>query len=408
MKVPGFLRRREVLAVLGMVFMADIVSGIVSPTFSLYASSLGASLVLIGILSAVVGLTRIISSVPTGVLADRVGRKNVLSVGMLFFAAMSLMYSVAPSPALLFPARVLAGLAMSATFFVGVAYLGDLVSARDRGFAIGLYTTVMGLGFAAGPSLAGIIVEAAGYRASYRAAAGFALVGFALARFGVVDTVSRCDSLDSEQPVDEGSAQLWTSGLRTVMKEPKLLAASLANMVMSTVFGGAVVNFLPLYAVSLSMGEETIGYLFSLRAVASTVMRLPTGLLTEECSSLRLMVAGLLLAAAVMFALSVSTSLWTLAACLAVEGATFGLFFTAGQAFVIEQSQEFNRGAALGLYGMAGSFGSTASPLLFGFVAHRFGFGMVFQVTAMTVLFGLAFLAYVSARQRHGHDRRLI
>jgi len=61
------LRNKELLALCFMIFTADVVSGIVSPTFSLYASSLGASLVLIGVLSSVVGLTRILSSVPIGV-----------------------------------------------------------------------------------------------------------------------------------------------------------------------------------------------------------------------------------------------------------------------------------------------------------------------------------------------------
>ena len=63
------LRRKEIWSVFAMVFMADVVVGMILPTFSLYASSLGASLSLIGILSTVVGLTRILSSVPIGVLS---------------------------------------------------------------------------------------------------------------------------------------------------------------------------------------------------------------------------------------------------------------------------------------------------------------------------------------------------
>ena len=58
---------------------------------------------------------------------------------MLLFAAMSFLYTLAPNPYFLLPVRILTGLAMTSTFFIGVAYLGDLVAERQQGVVIGLY-----------------------------------------------------------------------------------------------------------------------------------------------------------------------------------------------------------------------------------------------------------------------------
>jgi DHA1 family multidrug resistance protein-like MFS transporter len=384
--------RGEVLALCCMIFTADIVSGIVSPTFSLYARSLGASLTLIGMLSSIVGLTRIFASVPVGMLSDARGPKNVLSGGMLLFVVSSLLYTVAPSPYLLLPIRVVAGLAMVSTFFVGVAYLSGIVAEDERGIAIGLYATAMGLGFTVGPLVGGRVAMMHGYRASYRVAALCALVGFVIARVGLTPA-------DKTARPPQPRGWMFTK-LGPMVQDPNLLAASLANLFMSTVFVGAIANFFPLYAASLSVDESAIGTMFAIRAFASASTRLPTGLLTTKLSSRNLMFVALALAMVASLSISFATIPLVLALFLATEGISFGMFLTSGQAFVAEHVRKSERGTAIGLYSTAGSFGSSVGPFLLGLVAELWGLATVFRVTAALVLAGIVVVVYVSARQR--------
>ena len=162
------VRRPEILSVFVVVFTADVVAGITIPTFSLYAVSLGASLALVGILTGAGGLTSIFASVPVGALSDARGRKVILSTGILIFSLTAFLYTIAPTPILLLPARILASLGLVSVFMVGIAYVGDRVSRQERGLAVGLYTTAMGLGFTVGPALGGFVSAKYGYRASYR------------------------------------------------------------------------------------------------------------------------------------------------------------------------------------------------------------------------------------------------
>ena len=179
------LIRPEIVSICLVVFMADLVAGIVVPTFSLYATSLGASLALVGALTGMAGLTSIFASLPIGMLSDVQGRKKIIVGGMFLFALSSFLYTIVPNPLLLFPIRVLASLGMVAVFMVGVAYVGDVVEREERGLALGLYSTGMALGFTIGPAVGGFVAEQFGYRASYLVATLISLVGVAIAIRGL-------------------------------------------------------------------------------------------------------------------------------------------------------------------------------------------------------------------------------
>ncbi len=385
--------RREVIGICLIVFMADMANGTVSPTFSLYAKSLGASLALIGTLSAIVGLTRIVSAVPIGGLSDARGRKNVLSAGLLLFATSSFLYALISDPLWLFPARIIAGLAAVSTFYIGVAYVGDIVSKNERGMAIGLYTTSMGTGFAIGPAIGGYLAANFSYQASFIFAACVALIGFVITRVLLTEP-------PRAREASTANATPFIVKLKLLARDPNLLAASLANMLMSEVFGGVIVNFFPLYAATFAIGDATIGYMFSLRTFTSAAARLPTGLLTVKFSSRMLMLASLSLAMLMAFAISFATEPLFLMLFLAGEGLAFGMFLTSGQAFVTEHSSASERGTAMAVYSTAGGIGATVGPLILGIIAEAWGLVAVFRFTAILVFVGVCGLWYISTRTR--------
>jgi len=393
-RVQRVVIRRELLAVFVMVFIADLVVGIFSPTFSLYATSLGASLTLIGALSGVVGLTRILSSVPIGMISDARGRRGVLVAGMLLLASLSFLCTVISNPYFLFPLRIMNGLAIASTFFIGIAYVGDVVAKPNRGLVIGLYTTCMGLGFTLGSAAGGQMAANYGYDVTYRVAAIAALVGAAVAWWGL-----------GSRPVDRrkeaGDADVSLSAkLSLLVREPHLFAASLGYLLIILMFDAAVVNFFPLYAVSLSVSQAMIGTMFAVRALVSTSVRLPTGVLTTRFSSKSIMLVALILGMAMLFSISCTTVPALLTILLAGEGICFGMFLTSGQAFIAEHFTESNRGTAMGVYGMTGSIGSTVGPLVLGSVADLAGLNSVFWLTGVLVFGGIVVLWYVGYRQR--------
>jgi MFS family permease len=385
------LASREVVALLATAFTADVISGIVFPSFSLYAHSLGASLALIGVLSATGGITQMLAAVPVGMLADKRGHRNVLLTGMAFFTISSFLYTVVPNAYLLFGVRILAGVASVSVFFVGLAYLGDVTNPRERGLAVGLWTTVQGIGFTVGPVIGGAVASAHGYRASFQMAAIIGLVGLIGLRQGLKPgAVSSTHT--SRRAGGRGS---WVNA---IARRPILLGATLGNLLGQMVFG-IVFSFFPLYAVSASMGEASVGVVFSLRAFASAVSRLPTGLLTARIPSQYLLLASLVVDMAAMLALSWTDIPWVLAALVAAEGLTYGVLLTAGQTCVTEHSPEGDRAVVVGFYSGAGSIGSAAGSLAMGVVAQLWGLPMVFRATGVLVGLGIAVLLWAALRR---------
>ena len=384
------LGRKELLSVFVMIFIADLVVGVFSPTFSLYAVGLGASLTFIGLLSSVVGLTRILASIPIGMISDAVGRKGVLLSGMLVLALSAYLYAIVTNPAWLLPIRVLTGLVISSTFFIGMAYVGDMVEKRDRGLVSGIYTTCMGLGFTVGSWLGGHLADSIGYAATFRWAAVAALLGSAIAWWGLAGR--------SRLRTRTGPPVSPFGKLGLLARRPDLLAASLGYLLIILMFDAAIVNFFPLYAATLSIGQAAIGSMLALRALASTSVRLPTGLLTTRLPSQRLMVAALILGMVMVFAICCLADPVLLTLVLAGEGICFGMYLVSAQTYVTERFEESDRGTAMGVYSMTGSIGSLVGPFVLGAVADFWGLQTVFLVTAGTVLVGIMLFLYMLKR----------
>jgi MFS family permease len=379
-------RRRDILALCGFIFIADSLSGIVIPTFSIYARSLGASLVLIGILSSVVGLSSLVTAIPSGILSDRVGRRPVLLGGMLVWAACFASFALVDDPYLLFPGRVLMGAGIILTIGIGAAYLGDITFGDERGPAFGLYATAMGLGFAVGPLVGGAIADQYDIAASYLFAAGLALAGFA---FGYWFLPRRSEVRSDAEPDDVDTASDDRPRFLDVFLYPPLLIASFAVFLQSAAFLGAVQNFFPLYGQDVAViSAGFIATMFSIRAFISTGVRLPMGIFSAWITTAGVMSLSLLCMGIALIGISQTTDTLLLTVFLAMEGVGFGGFVTAGQAFTAEVSTGRTRGTAMGIYRMAGALGSAGGPVIMGWLASQWSLSLVFLVTGIAVLIG--------------------
>jgi MFS family permease len=102
-----------------------------------------------------------------GTLADRFGRKRLFLVGLVAFNVASVLCAAAPSAPTLIAARVVQGVGAAIMFPSSLALLAEEFTGPARRRAIGTWGAVIGLSFAAGPLLGGLLVEAAGWRAIF-------------------------------------------------------------------------------------------------------------------------------------------------------------------------------------------------------------------------------------------------
>ena len=99
-----------------------------------------------------------------GSLGDRYGRRRVFLVGVVWFAAASLLCGIAPSTELLVAARVLQGVGGALLTPGSLAIIQASFVPADRGRAIGAWSALGGIATAVGPFLGGYLVDAASWR----------------------------------------------------------------------------------------------------------------------------------------------------------------------------------------------------------------------------------------------------
>lgn len=158
-------RGRLVLAatVLGsaMAFIDSTVVSIAQPTIGkeLHADVAGLQWLTIGYLLTLSGLLLL-----GGALGDRFGRRRVFMVGVVWFAAASLLCAVAPDITLLILFRVVQGVGGALLTPGSLAILEASFVQHDRGAAIGAWSGLGGIASAIAPFLGGWLITAASWR----------------------------------------------------------------------------------------------------------------------------------------------------------------------------------------------------------------------------------------------------
>lgn len=399
----GRLFRREILDICAFIFIADIVTGVPTPIFPLYATSLGASLGLLGVLTAMLGLGRLLGALPVGMLSDALDRKTVLVGGMVMFVVSFVVFAIVPGAGWLAVPRFLQAIAMVSTFPLGIAYIGDVVEVRDRGAAIGLYTAAMGSGFAVGPLVGSWMGAEVGYPSAYVAGAGIALAGVV---FGAVRLVRKPPG-GAESSLARGLVDL--RALRAIAAHPVMLMACIANVVMTLSMTGAIFTYFPIYARGVGVSTVTIGALLAWRSIASATGRIPTGAFSSRIPAAWVLALVLVVEAVIDVAIAHTTSAALLTALLIVEGVGFGVFLVSGQSAVAASAGRANRGAAVGMFWMSGSIGDFAGPIVLGVVAQSLGVVAVFDGVGAAVLIGAVLVAGLGALDAYrsgGKDAR--
>jgi EmrB/QacA subfamily drug resistance transporter len=99
-----------------------------------------------------------------GSLGDRYGRRKIFVVGVIWFAAASLLCGLAPNAGVLIAARALQGVGGALLTPGSLALIQASFHPDDRGRAVGLWSGFGGIGAAVGPFLGGWLVDGPGWR----------------------------------------------------------------------------------------------------------------------------------------------------------------------------------------------------------------------------------------------------
>src|SRR6266581_5538139 len=173
------LRNRTLLAISLSVCAAYTGIGMVGPVRVLFAQAHGASLAIIGAMASAYLVSNFVFQYPSGWLADRWGRKQVMVLGLFIQAVLSLLYLVISDPILFVVLRFVEGMAAAAVLPSARALIIDIVPAEKQGEAFGIFSAFFSAGFLLGPGLGGLLATT-GYASAFIGAALFRVVAIIL------------------------------------------------------------------------------------------------------------------------------------------------------------------------------------------------------------------------------------
>lgn len=161
--MKGNIQYSVLIVVILAIFADMLMYGLVVPFLPVHAESLGASQSEIGLLFSSYALSLFVATPFFGALADKMGRKKLLVLGLMALAVTTLIYAFATSFWVLVLARLLQGFAAAIPWTAGLALLAEVFQKEERGKALGLAMSGQAGGVLLGPPIGGWLYEFGGY-----------------------------------------------------------------------------------------------------------------------------------------------------------------------------------------------------------------------------------------------------
>ena len=412
----------DIALVTAISFILFMSTGVTGPISSLYAESLGASYVAIGLIGTVGSTTMIVSGYLWGRASDHLGQRRALLTASL--ATLALSYcglSLAPHYSWLFPLRILGAVAQAGYGTTSLALMGDLLErgSDKRGRRMGVYRGLGSLGFGLMAFLSGRLADWFSLRVPYGLAAVLALVACAMTlRIREVPSPAkaplvRLSPQDAVSEIWERVASLWQRGkspdhgrsgpgLTASAEEDRSrlpMAPLLLSALLWSLATGAVYAVWANYMVSgLGYTPSAMSALWSLASTSEFPLMILAGWMSDRFGRLPVLSLAFLAWTFVFAGYVVVPMMPWIVLVQLVRGFAYSAYTATAMTYAAEVRSRRQRGQASGLYSSAGGLGSIMGSSLGGTLAQLAGFRTMIASNALLFLIGACYLAIVAVR----------
>ena len=141
------------------IFLVFLGIGLVVPVLPVYLKDLGLKGSVLGILVAVFALAQMIISPFGGTLADKLGKKLIICIGLFLFAISEFLFAVSHTFELLIISRVLGGFSAGMVMPGVTGMIADISPSSDKAKNFGYMSAIINSGFILGPGIGGFLAE---------------------------------------------------------------------------------------------------------------------------------------------------------------------------------------------------------------------------------------------------------
>jgi MFS family permease len=322
---------------------------VVEPFLALYLSSRHLPLSQIGMVIAASGAGSVFSMLIGGSLADKIGRRSTLTLGMLANGATLLVLGYARGLVPLVFATLAYGLTVDMYRPAVSALIADLVPASDRVRAYGLLYWAINLGGSVAMVLGGALARS-GFSLLFWLDAGTCVI------FGLLVWHAVPESRGATADPGKG-------GFAQVIRDPVMVTFCLISLVVASVYMQAFTT-LPLAMHRAGLTVTAYGLAMSVNGIVIVVTQPLIGSRLARFDSSYVLACGILFYALGFGLTSMASATWEYGLTVAVWTIGEILISAVSAAIVAALAPAHLRGRYSGVFGVTFSLGYLAAPLI--------------------------------------------
>jgi MFS transporter, DHA1 family, multidrug resistance protein len=374
-----------------IAFIAQVGIAVMLPLLPLFATELGASPFVLGLLTSAFAVTNGVGQLGVGLLSDRYGSRRFITGGLALYASMNALIATAASAVWLVAWRALSGFGGGALIVAERIYLTEVTPAERRAFANGILSAAASAGMVLGPAFGGLIAAVGGLRAPFVVVAvtsGIALVASLALPRGPA-RVSVGDGADDPSAATRDEAPLQMRGIAALL---------VANLAMLAGYGAFITTYAPFATERLGWTTVDVGIAFSFFGLGSIVFGPPLGHLADRTSRKAVAIIGIVPVALFGAALVVGLPIWAVFGTAVVAGAGLTGFNAAWYALLADVSGTRTRGRVFGIVSAIANVGIVIGALTAAQLWERVDIAAA--MASGVVAFGLAAIPMALLRVR--------
>jgi MFS family permease len=331
------------------VSVVGVTIGLGLPLLSTVLENRGYSASLIGMNSAIAGVASLITCPLTTPIAARLGVANSIVLAIVCVALAFVGFYAFDNFAIWLALRMVLGFGLTIVFILSEFWISTAAPASKRGFILGIYASVLCLGYALGP----FILSQVG-------SVGFAPFGWAIAATlaGIVPIVFAW----KESPVIEQAASV--PFLPYVFKVPSATSAVLLYGAVET----GIYALIPVYGEQIGYDERSTAFMMIGLGLGNLLFQIPLGVLSDRMRDRRHLLAAIAIVGLLAMALLpfVAGDWYLTTALLFVWGGMITGLYTVGLAHLGSKLSGYELASANSAFVLCYSIGMILGPQLIG------------------------------------------
>ncbi|MDM9619686.1 hypothetical protein A6U87_16885 [Rhizobium sp. AC44/96] len=264
----------SLVAAISSISAVGIAIGLGLPLLSIILEKRGIPSTLIGLNTAMAGVAAMVAAPITTKLAHKFGVAPTMLWAVVLSALSAVGFFYAEQFWMWFPLRFAFHGATTTLFILSEFWINAASPPSKRGFVLGIYATVLSLGFAAGPLLFSIVGSEG-------------IIPFGVGACAILLAAVPIFIARHESPVLEEKPELHF--MRYIFLVP---SATAAVFIFGAVEAGGLALF-PIYAVRASFTESQAALLLTVMGIGNMIFQIPVGLLSDRMKDKRPLLAGM-------------------------------------------------------------------------------------------------------------------